>query len=165
MALMYPAFLRSVRWRRRFAWFPLAISALLIPVFPDSSLSREKDVEVAEDAAAAKANVDGSTDQLAGKEMDIGRYYLVRHNYLAAINRFKTVVTQYPTTRHVDEALERLTELYLAIGIVKQAQTAVAVLVQKFPDSRWYKDALDLLKKAGLEPHEDERSWISPTFK
>jgi outer membrane protein assembly factor BamD len=160
MALMYSAFLRSVRWRRRFAWFPVAISALLIPVFPDLGLSRERDVEVADDAAAAKANVDSSTDQLAGREMDTGRYYLVKHDYLAAINRFKRVVTQYPTTRHVDEALERLTESYLAVGIIKEAQTAVAVLGRKFPDSRWYKNALDLLKKDGLEPHEDDGSWI-----
>jgi outer membrane protein assembly factor BamD len=154
MALTYPAFLRSVRWRRRFAWFLVAISALLIPVFPELLI-----------LAAAKANADSSTDRLAGREMDIGRYYLAKHDYLAAINRFKTVVTRYTTARHVDEALERLTQSYLAIGIVKEAQTAVAVLGRKFPDSRWYKDALDLLKKAGLEPHEDEGSWISPTFK
>ena len=164
MSLICPAFLRSVRWRCGIAWFPVAVSALFILVFPDLSLSRERNVEVADDAAATKANADSSTDQLAGREMDIGRYYLGRHEQVAAINRFKIVVTQYQTTRHVDEALERLTELYLAIGIVKEAQTAVAVLGRKFPDTRWYKDALDLLKKEGLEPHEDKGSWISPTF-
>jgi outer membrane protein assembly factor BamD len=164
MTLICPAFLRSVRWRRRFAWLPVTISALLILVFPDLSLSRERNVEVADDAAAAKADVDSSIDQRAGREMDIGRYYLGRHDQVAAINRFKTVVTQYQTTRHVDEALEHLTELYLAIGIVKEAQTAVAILGRKFPDSPWYRDALDLLKKNGLEPHEDKGSYISPTF-
>ena len=81
-------------------------------------------------------------DQIAGKEMQIGRYYLERREYLAAVNRFKTVVEQYQTTRHVEEALHRLTESYLALGIVPEAQTAAAVLGHNFPDSEWYKDSL-----------------------
>jgi len=91
-------------------------------------------------------------DQLAGKEMQVGRYYLERREYVAAINRFRTVVTQYPTTRHVEEALERLVEANLAMGIVPEAQTAAAVLGHNFPDSRWYKDAYNLLKKKGVAP-------------
>jgi outer membrane protein assembly factor BamD len=163
MAFISPAFVVLVRRMRRIARFCVAIAALLI-LAPDLSLARENDVEVADDAAAPKANVDSSTDQLAGKEMAVGRYFLGKHNYPAAINRFKAVVTRYHETRHVEEALERLTESYLAIGIVKEPQTAVAVLGRTFPSSLWYKDALDLLKKAGLEPHEDEDSWISRTF-
>ncbi|HVX78364.1 MAG TPA: outer membrane protein assembly factor BamD [Bradyrhizobium sp.] len=116
-------------------------------------------------AISAKAKLEGARDQLAGKEMNIGRYYLQRHDYTAAINRFKTVVTQYQTTRHVEEALERLTEAYMAIGIVSEAQTAAAVLGHNFPDSRWYKDAYKLVKSGGVEPSENQGSWISRAFK
>jgi outer membrane protein assembly factor BamD len=93
-----------------------------------------------------------------------GRYYLERREYLAAINRFRKVVEQFQTTRHVEEALERLTEAYLAMGIVSEAQTAAAVLGHNFPDSQWYKDALALLKKEGTLPQENTGSWISKSF-
>ena len=116
-------------------------------------------------AVAAKAKLEAARDQLAGKEMNIGRYYLDQRNYTAAINRFKTVVTQYQTTRHVEEALARLTECYMAIGIVGEAQTAAAVLGHNFPDSRWYKDAYNLVKSGGLEPSENQGSYISRAFK
>jgi outer membrane protein assembly factor BamD len=116
-------------------------------------------------ASDAAVKIDMVNDQLAGKEMDIGRYYMQKRDYTAAINRFKTVVTQYQTTRHVEEALFRLTEAYMAIGIVGEAQTAAAVLGHNFPDSRWYKDAYNLVKSGGLEPSENQGSWISKTFK
>jgi outer membrane protein assembly factor BamD len=116
-------------------------------------------------AITAKAKIEAARDQLAGKEMVIGRYYLQQRNYIAAINRFKAVVTQYQTTRHVEEALERLTEAYMAIGIVGEAQTAAAVLGHNFPDSRWYKDAYNLVKSGGLEPNEDTGSYISKAFR
>jgi outer membrane protein assembly factor BamD len=116
-------------------------------------------------AVSAKAKLEGARDQLAGKEMAVGRYYMEKHDYTAAINRFKTVVTRYQTTRHVEEALERLTEAYMAIGIVGEAQTAAAVLGHNFPDSRWYKDAYNLVKSGGLEPSENQGSWISRAFK
>lgn len=116
-------------------------------------------------AASAKAKLEGARDQLAGREMNIGRYYMGKRDYTAAINRFKTVVTQYQTTRHVEEALARLTEAYMAIGIVGEAQTAAAVLGHNFPDSRWYKDAYNLVKSGGLEPSENQGSWISRAFK
>ena len=73
--------------------------------------------------------------------MEIGRYYLNKRDFIGAINRFKVVVTHYQTTRHVEEALERLTEAYIALGIIDEAQTAAAVLGHNFPDSPWYKDA------------------------
>jgi outer membrane protein assembly factor BamD len=104
-------------------------------------------------------------DQLAGKEMMIGRYYLNRKDFVGAINRFKVVVTRYQTTRHVEEALERLTESYMSLGIVGEAQTAAAVLGHNFPDSRWYKDAYELVKSGGKEPSENKDSWISKAFK
>src|SRR3984885_5838384 len=116
-------------------------------------------------AVSAKAKLEGARDQLAGKEMEIGRENLQKRNYTGAINRFKTVVTQYQTTRHVEEALARLTEAYMAIGIVGEAQTAAAVLGHNFPDSRWYKDAYNLVKSGGLEPSENPGSYISRAFK
>jgi outer membrane protein assembly factor BamD len=112
-------------------------------------------------AEDARKKILSVKDQLGGKEMDIGRFYLRKHQYLAAINRFKTVVSQYQTTRHVEEALARLVECYYAMGVVNEAQTAAAVLGHNFPDSPWYKDSYDLLKKGGYEPSEDTSSWIS----
>jgi outer membrane protein assembly factor BamD len=104
-------------------------------------------------------------DQLAGKEMQVGRYYLQKRNYTGAINRFRDVVAKYQTTRHIEEALMRLTEAYMALGIVNEAQTAAAVLGHNFPDSPWYKDAHTLLRSGGLEPREDAGSWISRSFR
>jgi outer membrane protein assembly factor BamD len=116
-------------------------------------------------AVSAKAKLEGARDQLAGREMNVGRYYMEKRNFAAAINRFKTVVTQYQTTRHVEEALARLTECYIAIGIPGEAQTAAAVLGHNFPDSPWYKDAYDRVKSGGLEPSENQGSYISRAFK
>jgi len=116
-------------------------------------------------AMAAKKKVEVARDQLAGKEMDIGRQLLTSRNYTGAINRFKVVVTRFQTTRHVEEALLRLTEAYMALGIVDEAQTAAAVLGHNFPDSRWYKDAYALMQSKGLEPNEKKDHWISRAFK
>jgi outer membrane protein assembly factor BamD len=111
-----------------------------------------------------KHKLEVARDQLAGKEMETGRYYLDRKEFTGAINRFKIVVTQYQTTRHVEEALERLTECYMALGVVGEAQTAAAVLGHNFPDSRWYADAYRLVKSGGFEPVENKGSWISRAF-
>ncbi|QUS38983.1 outer membrane protein assembly factor BamD [Tardiphaga alba] len=116
-------------------------------------------------ATSAKQKLEGAKDQLAGKEMDIGRYYMKKRDYTAAINRFKTVVTQYQTTRHVEEALMRLTEAYMTVGVVGEAQTAAAVLGHNFPDSKWYQDAYNIVKSGGLEPSENKGSYISRAFK
>jgi outer membrane protein assembly factor BamD len=116
-------------------------------------------------ATSAKKKIEAARDQLAGKEMSVGRYYMEKRDYTAAINRYKVVVTQYQTTRHVEEALARLTEAYMAIGIVGEAQTAAAVLGHNFPDSRWYKDAYNLVKSGGAEPSENKDSYISKAFK
>ena len=114
--------------------------------------------EYAEDA---KYKITVTEDQLAGKEMSIGRFYLNRRNYTAAINRFRNVLQYYQTTRHAAEALYRLVEAYLGLGITAEAQTAAAVLGHNFPDSQWYHDAYDLLKGKGLPPQEYGGSWIS----
>ena len=116
-------------------------------------------------AVASKRKIEIARDQLAGKEMDIGRQLLNSHNYTGAINRFKVVVTRYQRTRHVEEALLRLTEAYMALGIVEEAQTSAAVLGHNFPDSRWYKDAYALMQSRGVEPNENKGSWISQAFK
>jgi outer membrane protein assembly factor BamD len=116
-------------------------------------------------AVAAKRKMEMARDQLAGKEMEIGRWHLQRREFTGAINRFKVVVTRYQTTRHVEEALMRLTEAYMALGIVDEAQTSAAVLGHNFPDSHWYKDAYALMQSRGLEPSENKGSWISRAFK
>ena len=115
-------------------------------------------------AVAAKRKIEIARDQLAGKEMDIGRQLQNSHNYVGAINRFKVVVTRYQRTRHVEEALLRLTEVYMALGIVDEAQTSAAVLGHNFPESRWYKDAYALMQAKGMEPNESKGSWISQAF-
>jgi outer membrane protein assembly factor BamD len=104
-------------------------------------------------------------DLLAASEMQVGRYYLRHSNYLAAINRFKVVVTDYQTTAQVEEALSRLTEAYMALGIVPEAQTAAAVLGYNFPDSKWYKNSYTLLQKKGTKPQVHPGSWITKTWK
>jgi outer membrane protein assembly factor BamD len=116
-------------------------------------------------AESAKKKIEVARDQLAGKEMTIGRFYLEKRNFIGAINRFKAVVTQYQTTRHVEEALMRLTECYMALGIVNEAQTAAAVLGHNFPSSPWYQDAYKLVQTGGAEPRENKDSWISKAFK
>ena len=116
-------------------------------------------------AVAAKRKIEMARDQLAGKEMEVGRWALQRREYTGSINRFKVVVTRYQRTRHVEEALMRLTEAYMALGIVDEAQTSAAVLGHNFPESRWYKDAYTLMQSRGLQPTENKASWISQAFR
>ena len=100
-------------------------------------------------------------DQLAGKEMSVGRYYLGQGQYTAAINRFRTVVETWQTSTHIEEALFRLTEAYLLLGLTNEAMTATAVLGHNYPSSTWYKEAFDLLGKQGLAPAMNEGSWMA----
>jgi outer membrane protein assembly factor BamD len=116
-------------------------------------------------ASAARKKMELARDQLAAKEMDVGRFNQKQKNFTGAINRFKIVVTQYQTTRHVEEALFRLTECYMMLGIAPEAQTAAAVLGHNFPDSDWYKDAYTLVRGSGFEPEENKGSWMSKAFK
>lgn len=104
-------------------------------------------------------------DQLAGKEMQVGRYYLERREYAAALSRFRRVFENFSNTRHVEESLARLTETYLAMGLANEAQTATAILGNNFPDSEWYADSYKLLQSGGLEPRENGGSWLSRTSK
>lgn len=101
-------------------------------------------------ARDATLKLDLVRDHLAGKEMSVGRYYMERGQYLAAINRFKTVIDQYQTTTHVPEALERLTESYVALGIFPEAERTASVLGYNYPGSPWYQDAYNLLTSKGI---------------
>lgn len=109
----------------------------------------------------AKTKIRFARDQLAGKEMQVGRYYLEKREYIAAIRRFRGVVENYGNTRHVEEALGRLVEAYMAMGLQSEAQTAAAVLGHNYPDSQWYKDSYALLQSGGLEPRSNPGSWLA----
>jgi outer membrane protein assembly factor BamD len=128
----------------------------------DTLLQRYPDSRYAAEAANRQRIL---RDLLAASEMQVGRYYLRTNNYLAAINRFRVVVTSYQTTEQVEEALMRLTEAYMALGIVNEAQTAAAVLGHNFPDSKWYGHAYDILRRYGVQPQEHPGSWITQTWK
>ncbi len=117
-----------------------AMAALreLIKRFPQTDYARD-----------ARLKLDLTKDHLAGKEMSIGRYYLKRGELVAAITRFRTVVEQYQTTSHVPEALHRLVEAYLSLGVIKEAKTAAAVLGHNYPGSEWYEDTYALMQEYG----------------
>jgi outer membrane protein assembly factor BamD len=98
-------------------------------------------------AADARLKIDLVRDHLAGKEMEIGRFYQRRGQWLASVTRFRKVVDDYDSTTHVPEALQRLTESYLALGIPEEAKKATAVLGANYPGSKWYQRAYDLMQK------------------
>jgi outer membrane protein assembly factor BamD len=125
----------------------LALDSLhqVVSRFPDSKYARD-----------AALKIDLATDHLAGKEMEIGRYYLLRRQYPAAIPRFRRVVDQYQTTTHVPEALHRLVEAYLSLGMKEEALKAAAVLGHNFPQSSWYRDTYRLMKGK----NETEKSFL-----
>ncbi len=129
-----------------------ALSALseVVRRFPETRYGRD-----------ARLKIDLTRDHLAGKEMEIGRYYERRHLMLAAINRFKRVVDNYQTTTHVPEALHRLTECYTMLGLTDEAQKTAAVLGYNYPGSEWYKSSYALLtEKSPSAPQEANRSWL-----
>jgi outer membrane protein assembly factor BamD len=124
----------------------------------ETLVQRWPDSEYVEDA---QVKIRFARDQIAGKEMQVGRYYLERREYLASIKRFRNVVEFYSNTNHVEEALARLVEAYFAMGLTSEAQTAAAVLGHNYPDSEWYRSSYTLLQSGGLEPREDRGSWLS----
>ena len=133
-----------------------ALAALeeVVRRFPESRYSRD-----------ASLKIDLARDHLAGKHMNIGRYYLGQGEYLAAINRFQMVIRDYQTTTHVPEALHRLVESYLALGVTDEAQSTAAVLGHNYPGSIWYADSYVLLTGIDLRPEENRDSWISRVWK
>ena len=118
--------------------------------FPDTKYARD-----------ARLKLDLTEDHLAGAEMVVGRYYLDRGHYLAAIKRFRQVIEDHQTTTHVPEALHRLVEAYMALGVVDEAQATAAVLGHNYPGSDWYADSYELLTGRDVTPERDEDSWIS----
>lgn len=123
----------------------------LIRRFPNSKYARD-----------ARLKLDLTRDHLAGKEMEIGRYYLRKDQYLAAINRFRLVVDRYQTTTHVPEALHRLAEAYAALGIMDEAQRNAAVLGHNYPGSEWYTDSYKLV--AGIDVRADQEKQQKGIF-
>jgi outer membrane protein assembly factor BamD len=120
-------------------------------------IERYPDSEYAQDAIL---RFDLAFDHLAGKEMEIGRYYLRREHYTAAINRFRVVVEEFQTTSHTPEALMRLVEAYLALGLTDEAQTAGAILGYNFQSSPFYDDAFRQLTGQNLTPEAAGESWL-----
>jgi len=126
----------------------------VIERYPDSEYAR-----------AAILKFDLAFDHLAGKEMEIGRYYLRRSNYTAAINRFRVVVEEFQTTSHTAEALHRLVEAYLSLGLVEEAQTAGAILGYNYRGSQWYEDSYRLLTNQGLQPKSFGGNWLGSIYR
>ena len=118
--------------------------------YPDSEYSKD-----------AREKLIVAVDQLAGKEMSVGRYYLGNGQYGAAIGRFQIVIERYQTSTHIEEALFRLTEANLALGLLNEAQTATAVLGHNYPSSSWYKEAFELLRSQGLQPQVNPKSPLA----
>mgnify|MGYP006429194241 FL=1 len=112
-------------------------------------------------ARDARLKLDLTEDHLAGAEMVVGRYYLDNGHYLAAIKRFRRVIEEHQTTTHVPEALHRLVEAYMALGVVDEAQATAAVLGHNYPGSEWYADSYELLTGRDVTPERDKDSWIS----
>ncbi|QYE34508.1 MULTISPECIES: outer membrane protein assembly factor BamD [Sphingosinicellaceae] len=98
-------------------------------------------------AADARLKVDLTRDHLAGKEMEVGRYYQANKQFIGAVDRFRTVIDTYNTTSHTPEALERLVECYLALGLPEEAKKAAAVLGYNYPGTKWYKHSYTLMTK------------------
>jgi outer membrane protein assembly factor BamD len=116
-------------------------------------------------AKSAILKFDLAFDHLAAKEMEIGRYYLKRGYYTAAINRFRIVVEEYQNTTHTAEALHRLVEAYLALGLTDEAQTAAAILGYNYQSSPFYQDSFRLLKGQGLAPEAKGTGWLRKVYR
>lgn len=126
----------------------------VIERYPDSEYAR-----------SAILKFDLAFDHLAGKEMEIGRYYLKRRHYTAAINRFRVVVEDFQTTTHTAEALHRLVESYLSLGLTREAQTAAAILGYNYQSTDWYEDSYRLLTGQGLEPEVFDSTWLGAIYR
>lgn len=133
-----------------------ALQALraVIEVYPDS-----------EYATSAILKFDLAFDHLAAKEMEIGRYYLRHGHYSSAINRFRVVVEDFQTTSHTPEALHRLVEGYLSLGLTAEAQTAGAILGHNYQSTEWYEDSYKLLTSNGLKLKDRGNNWLSQIYR
>ena len=126
----------------------------VIERYPDSEYAR-----------SSVLKFDLAFNHLAAKEMEVGRYYLKRDHFAAAINRFRVVVEDFQTTTHTAEALHRLVEAYLSLGLADEAQTAGAILGYNFRSSRWYEDSYDLLTGQGLQLQAEGDNWLGRIYR
>jgi len=133
-----------------------ALQALrvVIETYPDTEYARSSILKF-----------DLAFDHLAGKEMEIGRYYLKRKHYAAAANRFRVVVEDFQTTSHTAEALHRLVESYLSLGLTDEAQTAGAILGHNYQSTQWYQDSYALLTGQGLSMSSAGTNWLSSIYR
>jgi outer membrane protein assembly factor BamD len=153
IAISYYERISDVKHDQRITEMAQATLLDVVRRYPDSDYAKD-----------ALFKLDVTYSNLAGKEMDVGRYYLSRGDYAAAASRFRNVVLNYNNTAHAAEALHRLTEVSLSLGVVNEAQNAAAVLGYNFPDSPWYRDSYRILRQRDLEPAEAESSWLTRTF-
>ncbi len=121
--------------------------------YPESDYARD-----------ARLKLELTHDHLAGKEMSVGRYYLKENQHLAAIGRFKTVVRDFETTSHVEEAMHRLVESYVSLGIIDEAKLVGSVLGYNYPNSEWYSDSYDLLENFGIDLNEEVLRAKDPSY-
>ncbi len=126
----------------------------VVEIYPESEYAR-----------SAILKFELAFDHLASKEMEIGRYYLRRDHFAAAIKRFRVVVEDFQTTTHTAEALHRLVEAYLSLGLTAEAQTAAAILGHNFQSTEWYEDSYALLRQNGLEAKAEGSSWLSQVYR
>ncbi|MBY6004496.1 outer membrane protein assembly factor BamD [Salipiger bermudensis] len=133
-----------------------ALQALrtVIERYPDSEYARSSILKF-----------DLAFDHLAGKEMEIGRYYLRDKHFGAAISRFRVVVEDFQTTTHTPEALHRLVEAYLSLGLVQEAQSAGAILGYNYQGSEWYRDSYKLLTNRGLPLEAQGDNWLAQAYR
>ena len=139
-ALCYYEQISDVGRDQRITQQALEALAEVVKRFPGSPYARD-----------ARLKIELAIDHLAGKEMAVGRYYQANQQYVGAINRYRVVIERYQTTTHVPEALHRLVESYLALGVKSEAQEAAAVLGYNFPGSEWYQDSYFLMTGEGHE--------------
>ena len=132
----------------------LKIFELIIKEYPDS-----------EYASSSQIKFDFLKNQLASKEMEVGRYYLKRSHYVSAINRFRGIIEDFSTTSQVPEALHRLVEAYLSLGLTEEAQTAGAILGYNYKSNEWYERSFELLRSKGLKPKSLGNSWLSKIYR
>ena len=132
----------------------IKIFELIIKEYPDS-----------EYASNSQIKFDFLKNQLASKEMEVGRYYLKRSHYVSAINRFRGIIEDFSTTSQVPEALHRLVEAYLSLGLTDEAQTAAAILGYNYKSNEWYERSFELLRSKGLKPKSSGNSWLSQIYR
>ena len=154
MALSYYDQIDEVGRDQGLTYQALQALRVVIEQYPDS-----------EYAKSAILKFDLAFDHLAAKEMEIGRYYLKQRHYTAAINRFRSVVQDFQTTTQTAEALERLVECYLGLGLNDEAQTAGAILGYNYQSSPFYQDAFNLLKDKGLAPEAKGTNWLATVYR